>query len=106
MNSKIDILDDKYLLQEIDKSMYDRLLDRCMKEKQELQKRIDFVKTPNRTNIEPKLDYSICLIFNINNYIRDAKIEVKCKLISSMFPQKITFDGKSHLMENHIEPMN
>ena len=28
--------------------------------------------------------------------MRDAKIEVKCKLLSSMFPEKITFDGKSY----------
>jgi hypothetical protein len=28
--------------------------------------------------------------------MRDAKVEVKCKLIGSMFPEKITFDGKSY----------
>lgn len=26
----------------------------------------------------------------------DCPVEVKCKLISLMFPEKITFDGKSH----------
>ena len=28
--------------------------------------------------------------------MRDAKVEVKCKLLSSMFPEKITYDGKSY----------
>ena len=36
------------------------------------------------------------LINNIDSYMRDAKIEVKCKLLGSMFPEKITFDGKSY----------
>jgi len=96
VDSKIYTLDNKYLLNEIEKPMYDRLLNMCMKEKQELEKKIDFMQTPNHTNVEPKLDYSIYLISNMDSYIRDAKIEVKCKLISSMFPQKIVFDGKSH----------
>ena len=40
--------------------------------------------------------HDISLITNIDSYIRDAKVEVKCKLLSSMFPQKITYDGKSY----------
>ena len=28
--------------------------------------------------------------------MRDAKVEVKCKLLGSMFPKKITFDGKTY----------
>lgn len=54
------------------------------------------MKNSNRANIEPKRRYSISLINNIDDYIRDAKVEVKCKLIGSMFPEKITFDGKSY----------
>ena len=32
----------------------------------------------------------------MDNYMREAKVEVKCKLLGSMFPEKITFDGKSY----------
>ena len=96
VNDKINNLDDKYLLNEIEKSMYDRLLERCMKERMKLQEKIKLTENPNSTNIEPKLEYSISLITNIDSYIRDAKVEVKCKLLSSMFPQKITYDGKSY----------
>ena len=59
------------------------------------------MKNPNSSNIEPKLQYSMLLINNIDKYIRDAKIEVKCKLLSSMFLEKITFDGKSHRTNNY-----
>ena len=41
------------------------------------------------------------LINNIDKYIREAKVEVKCKLLSSMFPEKITLDGKSHRTNNY-----
>src|SRR5699024_12634095 len=45
---------------------------------------------------EPKLNYSINLINNIDSYIRNASVGVKIKLISSMFPEKIEFDGKTY----------
>lgn len=32
----------------------------------------------------------------MSNYIREGKVEVKCKLLSSMFPEKVVFDGNSY----------
>ena len=88
--------DDKLIRDEIDKSTHNRLMERYNKEKLVLQERINLMKNPNRSKIEPKLQYSMLLINNIDNYMRDAKVEVKCKLLGSMFPEKITFDGKSY----------
>ena len=34
-------------------------------------------ENPNRSNIEPKLNYSINLINNIDSYIRNASVGVK-----------------------------
>ncbi|MCD8166155.1 MAG: hypothetical protein LUE93_08525 [Bacteroides sp.] len=61
-----------------------------------LEEKIDLIINPNRSNIEPKLKYAISLINNMDTYIREKKIEVKIKLISSMFPKKNIFDGKSY----------
>ena len=88
--------DDKFIRDEIDNSTHNRLIERYTKDKNALQGKIDLIKNPNRSNIEPKLRYSISLINNIDNYMRNAKVEVKCKLLGSMFPEKITFDGKSY----------
>ena len=71
-------------------------MERYKYEKAILQERINLMKNPNRANIEPKLKYSMLLINNIDSYMRDAKVEVKCKLLGSMFPEKITFDGKTY----------
>ena len=92
----INKVDDKFVRDEIDKSTHSRLMERYNKEKRDLQTKLDLMKTPNRSNIEPKLKYSMLLINNIDSYMRDAKVEVKCKLLGSMFPEKITFDGKSY----------
>ena len=75
---------------------YVRILERYEKEAQELETRITLLETGNRGNIEPKLDYAISLINNLDKYIRDAPIEVKLKLIGSIFDGKIEFDGKTY----------
>ncbi len=75
---------------------YTRILERYEKDARELETRIELLETGNRGNIEPKLDYAISLINNLDKYIRDAPIEVKLKFIGSIFDGKIEFDGKSY----------
>lgn len=87
-------LEDKYLDGDIDKETYHNAKGRYAKNISTLEEKIDILENPNRANIEPKLTYSIDLINNMDYYIRDAKVEVKCKLISSIFPEKVAFDGK------------
>ena len=80
---------------------YTRILERYEKEAQELESRIALLETGNRGNIEPKLDYAISLINNLDKYIRDAPVEVKLKLIGSIFDGKIEFDGKSYRTDSY-----
>ena len=72
------------------------MLERYTKEASAMQQQIEMRANPNRANLEPKLNYSINLINNIDSYIRNATVGVKIKLISSMFPEKIEFDGKTY----------
>lgn len=46
------------------------------------------LETGNRGNIEPKLNYAISLINNLDNYILNAPVEVKIKLLGSIFDGK------------------
>ena len=64
------------------------------KEAEKLKERINLLLNPNSSNIKPKMKYSISLINNIDTFFQDAPVEVKIKLLSSMFPEKIEFDGK------------
>ena len=98
--SKIEVrmnnLQDKYMDGEITKDAFNTMQERYRKEIVDLQSQIEMYKNPDCSNLEPKLKYSISLINNMNIYMRDGKVEVKCKLLSSMFPEKITYDGKSY----------
>ena len=94
--SRLQKLEDMYMDGEITKDSFNGMQERYKREINNLQDQIELYKNPNRSNIEPKLRYSMLLINNIDSYMRDAKVEVKCKLLSSMFPEKITFDGKSY----------
>ena len=67
----------------------------------ELKRQIEIMINPNRANIEPKLSYSISLLDNMEGYIRDAPVENKIKLLGSIFPEKIEFDGKNYRTNNY-----
>ncbi len=96
VQKRINSIEDKYLDGDLTKEEYNTMLERYTKEASTMQQQIEMRENPNRSNIEPKLNYSINLINNIDSYIRNASIGVKIKLISSMFPEKIEFDGKTY----------
>ena len=75
---------------------YSRILSRYENEVQELENKVDMLETLNRKDIKPKLHYAIILINNLVMYVKDAPVEVKIKLIGSIFPEKVIFDGKQH----------
>ena len=75
---------------------YNRILERYEKEVSELQTRISALEQAEQRKIEPKLDYAMLLINNMDECIRKAPLETKVKLIGSIFDGKIEFDGKKY----------
>ena len=84
-----------YLDEKIDAKMYSELNQGIEDDIRHLKSQIEGVQTSIRTNLNPKLDYSISLIDNLDKYFEDAPIEVKQHLLSSIFPEKVEFDGIS-----------
>ena len=74
----------------------ERLESRCKREIASKRERIEVLKTANSTNLEPKLGYAMALINNLEGLMTDAPTETKLRVLSSMFPQKIEFDGESY----------
>ena len=74
----------------------ERLESRCKREIASKRQRIEVLKTANSTNLEPKLGYAMALINNLEGLMTDAPTETKMRVLSSMFPQKIEFDGESY----------
>ena len=95
-HKQIEDAEDLMITDKTHSDRYTRILERYEKEARKLETRIELLETGNRGNIEPKLDYAMSLINNMDKYIRDAPIEVKLKLIGSIFDGKIEFDGKSY----------
>ena len=89
----LNTLDDKLMSGTISDANYNRISQRYDKQINELKQQIEIMKNPNRANIEPKLSYSISLLDNMERFIRDAPVEAKIKLLGSIFPKKIEFDG-------------
>ena len=81
---------------EMSKTERDEAVNHNQKEVDLLQEKIEILKEGNRSKIKPKLEYSMSLINNIDKFILDAPVETKIKLISSMFPEKIEFDGEKY----------
>ena len=79
---------------------YTRILSRYENEVRELEYRVEVLGIGNRTNLKPKLHYAISLINNIVMYVQDAPLEVKMKLIGLIFPEKLSFDGKTYRTKN------
>ena len=93
---QIEDAEDMLIADKSNTDRYARIIKRYEDEAQSIEARISTLEIGNRGDIEPKLNYSMLLIDNLDKYIRDAPVEVKLKLISSIFDGKIEFDGKSY----------
>ena len=98
---RIQTAKDKYLDGEMSKAEKDEAVSHNQKEVDLLQEKIDILKEGNRSKIKPKLEYSMSLINNIDKFILDAPVETKIKQISSMFPEKIEFDGEKYRINSY-----
>ena len=93
---RINRANDLYIDGDITKEERNEIIGRNQQEAEKLKERINLLLNPNSSNIKPKMKYSISLINNIDTFFKDAPVEVKIKLLSSMFPEKIEFDGKKY----------
>ena len=67
---------------------YNRITENCEKHIKELQERIILMQSDTK-GLKDKIDYSVNIIANLGSFMKNAPAKVKCKLLSSMFPQKI-----------------
>ena len=87
--------DDKFCEGTLSSEAHTRITERYEKQIQDLQSRIELLQTNTKEQKE-KVDYSVNIIANLGLFMKDAPVKVKCKLLSSMFPQKIEFDGEKY----------
>ena len=87
--------DDKFCEGTLSADAHVRITERYERQIQELQERIELLQTDTK-GLREKIDYSVNIIANLGLFMKDAPVKVKCKLLSSMFPKKIQFDGEKY----------
>ncbi len=106
LDQRLAQLEDKFLDGEISKEDFGRIKIRYQQQRNAISEKVDLLKTPDATNIEHKLDYAITLINSLPKYVNDAPVDVKMKLVSSMFPEKLLFDGTSYRTDTFNEVLS
>ena len=88
-------IEDKFIDGDIDKDTFNRMKTRTEKEIATIQRKIDTVQS-SKKNLAPQLNYSFSLLSNIDRVLLEAPVETKVKMLGSMFPEKIEFDGTEY----------
>lgn len=97
---KLAVIDEKLCCGTIADETHERISNNCLHKIDELNQQITML-SEGRKGTREKIDYSISLINNLTKVMTDAPVIVKCKLIGSMFFDKIEFDGKNYRTTNY-----
>ncbi len=97
--------DDKFCEGMLDQKAYNRMTKRYGEQIKTLQERITLLQTDTK-DLKDKIDYSVNIIANLRNFMIDAPVKVKCKLLSSMFPGKIEFDGEKYRTQSYNQVLD
>ena len=96
LEKRIQLVYDRYIDGEISASEKQDLIDRYDKEKKQIETQIKALRLSSELNIKDKMEYSLNIIGNIGEFFRYGAVKVKTKLLGSIFPEKIYFDGKKY----------
>ena len=96
VEERIKKVNDLYFDGEITKAERQMNLSRYEDDADRMKMQIESLKLNEDLNIKDKLTYSINLIGNLGTFFQSAPFEVKVKLLGSIFPEKIVFDGKTY----------
>ena len=97
--------DDKFCEGNLTSEAHTRITERYEKQIKELQERIYLLQSDTK-GLKDKIDYSVNIIANLRNFMMDAPVKVKCKILSSMFPQKIEFDGEKYRTQSYNQVLD
>ncbi|MBR6892357.1 MAG: recombinase family protein [Bacteroidaceae bacterium] len=105
VNERLAKADEKYLEGNLNAENYNRITENCKKQIQEIQERIELLQT-DTIGLKDKIDYSMNIIANLGLFMKNAPVKTKCKILSSMFPQKIEFDGEKYRTQSYNQVLD
>jgi len=105
VEDKLNTLDDKWCRNEASDEDYKRISSRYKKQIEELQGKIGLLSKGTK-EIGEKIDYSFNLLNNLKKIMIEGPVNLKCKLLGSMFFDKIVFDGENYRTKNYNQVLN
>ena len=96
LETRIHRVQDLFFDGEISKEEKNSATERYKREQNALNDQIQSLSFSNDPQMKEKLTYTVNLIGNIGSFFQTATTEVKIKLLGSIFPGKIEFDGESY----------
>ena len=103
---RLNRVEDDYMDGVINAEQYKNMYQRTTDNMRETESKIEQLRSINKTKVEAQLNYSINLINNIDKFMEAAPVEVKIKLIGSIFSEKIEFDGKNYRTNSYNQVLD
>ena len=95
LEKRLNNIEDKFLDGDIDKDTFHRMKGRTESEMNTLKRKIETIQSCKKS-LTPQLNYSFSLLNNLDRVFLEAPVETKIKMLGSMFPEKIEFDGSKY----------
>lgn len=93
---KVARCDDMFLNREIDRDSHQRMISKLKEEIAILRKKVELQES-SETGFMKYCRFGIPLLSNLSGFYNNASIEIKQKLLSSIFPAKLHFRENSYL---------
>ena len=99
LEGRLKSIDDKLLNDSIDSEDYSRIVNSIKNEIKQSKEQLTLLNETD-TNLEKQLKYGINFISHLDYYYINAPLELKGKITSSIFPEKLIFDEKNYRTMN------
>ena len=103
---RLETLADKYIDGNINGDLFESTKSRYEGELRKKQKEVELLKEVKRDKLEPKLEYAINLIANLEKLFLEGPTIAKIKVLGSIFPEKIEFDGKNYRTNSYNQVLD
>lgn len=105
VEDNLNTLDDKWCNNKVSDEDHERISNRYKKQIEELQGKIGLLSKGSK-EIGEKIDYSFNLLNNLKKIMIEGPVNLKCKLLGSMFYDKIEYDGKNYRTNNYNQVLD
>ena len=86
---------DKFFAEKVKEETYSRVSERYTNELRQIEAEIEHLSTVD-SNLDIYIREGLPLLTNLDKCYEEATIEHKQKIIGSIFPNKVVFDGESY----------